>query len=473
MRVLEILILFSLLASLIRYLIPPSSRPRWLAWLPLLTALVALAHLALEGYRWQMVPAYGLALLLLLLNLPQLLTRRLPVTRTATRVGTIVVTGIGLFFLALAAALPALIPVFRLPQPTGPYAVGTTSLALMDTSRLEGWTLEADDYRELLVQAWYPAEPASDTRPVPYLENLPAVHQALTYVLQAQNQPTATFFVDHLGLVQTHSYRDALVSSAQPAYPVLIFSHGYLSWGAQNITQMEELASHGYVVFSVSHPYESILVIFPDGRVIPVNPDALLGILQESSIHDWETSLDNWVQDELFLLNELERMNAGLRDSPFAGRLDLARLGIFGHSFGGSTTIRVCAIDDRCKAGITLDGGQLEAPYLPSQPFLHMRQEERIMWLGGSSSAVGTNYLALVRGARHMDFSDVPRISPLLRLVNHPLIGTGPIGGQRMGAILNAYTVGFFDQYLRGIPTPLLDGPAAEFPEVDFRVLKR
>ena len=47
-------------------------------------------------------------------------------------------------------------------------------------------------------------------------------------------------------------------SEAQPVnekFPVLIFSHGIGGLKTQNTTQMEEMASHGYVVFSCDHPY--------------------------------------------------------------------------------------------------------------------------------------------------------------------------------------------------------------------------
>ena len=41
----------------------------------------------------------------------------------------------------------------------------------------------------------------------------------------------------------------------------------------------EELASHGYVVVGVNHTYESAVTVFADGRVVPMNPDAVAGVL--------------------------------------------------------------------------------------------------------------------------------------------------------------------------------------------------
>src|ERR1700756_3969807 len=50
-----------------------------------------------------------------------------------------------------------------LPEPTGPYPVGTTSLWLKDTSRPDPWAAGVDT-RELMVSLWYPAVPSDGPR---------------------------------------------------------------------------------------------------------------------------------------------------------------------------------------------------------------------------------------------------------------------------------------------------------------------
>ena len=35
--------------------------------------------------------------------------------------------------------------------------------------------------------------------------------------------------------------------------------------------QLEDLASHGYVVAAITHPYDALLTVFPDGRRVPVD----------------------------------------------------------------------------------------------------------------------------------------------------------------------------------------------------------
>lgn len=70
----------------------------------------------------------------------------------------------------------------------------------MDTSREEFYTADPTDHRELVVQAWYPAESSPGGEPGVYMEHPP-------------------FLLNHLSLVPTHSYPDAPISSDQPSSP--------------------------------------------------------------------------------------------------------------------------------------------------------------------------------------------------------------------------------------------------------------
>jgi len=52
-------------------------------------------------------------------------------------------------------------------------------------------------------------------------------------------------------------------------------------------------------------------------------------------------------------VNQLENLNAAEPSGKFTGRLDLQRLGMFGHSFGGAQALQFCHDDARCKAEST------------------------------------------------------------------------------------------------------------------------
>ena len=243
-------------------------------------------QLIVEQYRWQMVPVYVLTVILFAISLQPLLgqTRSLNVPiRTSGRVrrGRRIIKIARVFLweavLLMAIALPALVPVFKLPEPTGPYSVGTTNYEWIDESRLETFTTDPNDHRDLLVRVWYPADynPAELTPAEKSLQLKPDLYWPEAKIagpLMAKSLGMPPFLFDYVALVQSHSYREAPLSRAQRTYPVLLFSHAYGLFLNQNTVQMEELASHGYIIFSIAHPYESLAVIYPSGRVAPSSP---------------------------------------------------------------------------------------------------------------------------------------------------------------------------------------------------------
>lgn len=500
MRALEILLTATLLLALISLFFRRHVRPRWMRLLSSVGIAIIVLHLFVEGYRWQMLAMYALTFILFLTTVKQLVNngdqspiRATSRKRTILRFSFVI---IGLLFLVLAAVLPALIPVFKMPQPTGSYAIGTTRFSLVDNLRAETFTDDPLDRREILVQCWYPAEPDASAQ----LESFWQPAEEIGKVVFRR----AGFLLNYLNLVQSHSYRDAPVARSQSSYPVLIFSHGYNSFPAQSTVLMEELASHGYIVFSVAHPYEAIATVYPDGRVAPVSrtqtraveaEDRVTSPLYQQYMRTFDRptdaaesealfrryleatpvlneSLRIWTADTRFVLDELGRMNRGEQQSLLAGRLDMARVGIFGMSLGGATAGQVCAVDSRCKAGINIDGLQrgdlLDNP--PTQPFMFMSSEFYFDSDRGVNAPIYSHvrnnaYEIMVKGSTHLNFTDFYLISPLLRWAG----AVGSIGGERMQGIVNAYTLAFFNKHLKGEGVPLLDAPSPDYPEVRFR----
>jgi len=404
-----------------------------------------------------MVPAYGLTLLFFLLSIRWIKGGGRPSdNQPPQRVLLIIGYLFRLLIFTIVVALPILLPVFRLPEPTGPYPVGTTNLHLVDRTRSETFTPAQDDYREFMVQVWYPAQVDSGAKPDAHMAYLP-------------------FQLSHLSLVRTHAYLDAPTSDVQSAYPVLIFSHGYIGLVEQNLTQMEELASHGYIVCSIAHTYHAQATVFPDGRNVPVDlslsNDFIRGIPPTQAMY--AEHLRTWTDDTIFLIDELERIQAGERDSLLTGKLVLSRLGVFGQSFGGVTAVQVCSVDDRCQAGISLDAG-LPRDYTSrtadsplKQPFMFMLNESRAYLMRTNLAAVkNTAYGVTVRGTTHFDFTDLFLYMPVLKFTK----ALGPINGYRMIEIVNDYSLAFFDKHLKGEMPPLLDGPSANYPEVTIEV---
>ena len=289
---------------------------------------------------------------------------------------------------------------------------------------------------------------------------------------------------------------ERLLSDNQTAYPVLIFSHGYAQgFVAQNQVLMEELASHGYAVFSIGHPHESVAVVYPDDTVVPMSTEQIQKVGEElrtsapAAFEKLQATSDKaqraeifreliggapvltasvriWTADTRFVLDQLEAMNAGTVESSFTGKLDLSRVGVLGMSFGGTTAGQTCVEDPRVKAGVNLDGLQYGEVLERSlhKPFMFMNSE------GGINDPVyeraeGPTYFVTVKDSQHLDFTDLGLISPLFQLTG----ATGAINGRRMSEIYNAYTLAFFDRYLEGKAAPLLQGPSTGYPEVEFQ----
>jgi predicted dienelactone hydrolase len=313
-----------------------------------------------------------------------------------------------------------------------------------------------------MVQVWYPAQVEPDARLAIYMEDMP-------------------FLYSYMSLVRTHSYLDAPVSNAQSSYPVLIFSPGYISSVEHSLTLMEELASHGYVVCSIAHTHHAIVTAFPDGRVVPVDSTLMNDYIRGNHPPDrtFAEHLRIWTDDTVFLINELESIQAGERESTFVGKLDMARLGMFGASFGSTTTVQACAIDDRCQAGVVLDGGlptDFGVPVDPplKKPFMFMSSEDEANRMRGALGTVkNTAYRVTIRGAEHFNFADVTLYSPALKFIKAVGWSVKPFGtidGYRMVKIMNDYTLAFFDKHLKGEMSPLLDGPSPDYPEVEFQL---
>ena len=160
MRPLEILICI-LLAGSSWVVIRSQIRREHIMRILFLTVLLCLFHLSAEGYRWQMVPAFGL--------LGYLFIRTKLIKRIKTRLmgGPMLVV-----WLIISAALPLAIPVPKFDPLSGPFDVGTQTFQWSDSARAEWFTDEdPDDLRKLVVQVWYPAIDNNEESP-PYLDRM-------------------------------------------------------------------------------------------------------------------------------------------------------------------------------------------------------------------------------------------------------------------------------------------------------------
>jgi len=352
---------------------------------------------------------------------------------------------------------------FNLPAPTGSFAVGTTTLTLTDPARPEPH--DPSSRRTVVVQLWYPAAPSSN----------PIAHY--------QRWREATLSTFYTPLLHTHSRIDAPIASTSAQFPVLLFGPRWGGQRTQDTALAEDLASHGYVVAAVDRPYNAARVEIND-RVIEGH-EALEGPGGPSSpaaaqIAFWNSTLDLWAADNIFVLNQL----AALNSTRFHNSLDTNHAGAFGHSFGGAASFRLLGLDPRIVSAANLDGwtyGGLVSR--TSQPIMLIDEqavadrERELLTLPSpgntldqldraDNTAVESSltrfggYRLYIRGTQHMDFSDQPLLPPLRRLEY-----TGPIEPARIDTILRQTVLGFFDQTLHNQSSPLLTTPSS-MPDV-------
>lgn len=440
------------------------------------SAIVVMAHAFIEGMRWQMIPVYALTLLPILVLAGRRLFKprkekdgykKRPLIRW---ISTIVLATL---YSAIAIALPILLPIFTFEQPTGPYKVGTVTYDWKDEQREETFTSEPGDPRELMVQIWYPADSQAKGHIASYITNADVFAEGYSTILNLPKVLFTTF-----GYVKTHAIESAELSQVESAYPVLLFSHGFSGHKNQNTFQVEELASHGYIVVGIDHTYSSTASVFADGRVAPyVQQD-----LNSPSYLDQANA--GWVEDAKFVLDQVERLANDDPDNRFTGRLDLQNVGMFGHSFGGATSTQMLMEDERIKAAMNLDGVLYGKQRIPAgglaKPFLMMsadgslnsvqqiqEPELRQMMEGLLARyehvAEGGNYWMKVNHMTHMGFTDLYLLSPLFERMEG-------VDVRQAHRLINVYSLDFFNHYLKRQPLQLLEQNIGEHP--DFTLQK-
>ncbi len=470
--------------------------------LPLVLLLVLVVGvLAVADHRWQAAVAAVSALVLLVVFL---LTRK----RTGPPWFS---GGLASMMCALAALSLWLFPHEDLPPPDGPLPVGVRDFLLIDGNRLGVLADAADEPRKLLVRVWYPAEPVAGAKPRSYFTHAEAEATASGL----GNLIGAPFLLRYLKHAYTNAVEDAPPAAADEPRPVVVYSHGYTSFAGQNAALMENLASHGYLVFSVHHSYDSSPAVFPDGTVLAEDP-ALMEMLsgdggggvsaemfaaftgkthadrragqlgmREAAIASGQrlttVSAPIWVADRVFVLDALAAGQVPETVADVVAQGGYEHTGQMGMSFGGSTTGSFCMVDNRCAAGVNLDGADyhytafnrnVPVPFLmmysdyqrlgrmlSDDPDIQVHAYNDYSYERHEIAGVRTDIHRLaVRDVMHLGYSD------LTYFMRNPVRESilGPIDGERMLRIQNDLVRGFFDRYLRG--------RNADFPSAELAV---
>jgi predicted dienelactone hydrolase len=247
----------------------------------------------------------------------------------------------------------------------------------------------------------------------------------------------------------------------------------------------EDLASHGYVVVGFDAPYRTFTVAFADGRVMrrlpENNPELCLERTGQEQDRCVNSLLTAWTADIAFVLDRLEQLNTSDASGKFTGRLDMTRVGVFGHSFGGAAAALFCREDPRCKAAVDVDGAPhgsvIQAGV--SRPFMFLLSDHSHE-SGPETLQIKANIQSIydrlpadgrlrveIRGANHFLFSDD---GALLKshIVLRTLRAFGVVGidGRRQLAVTAYCLHSFFDAYLKAASVSRLNISSPLYPEL-------
>ncbi len=374
--------------------------------------------------------------------------------------GSVVI--VGALFAKFFYLFPAL---HKFPQFTGSYAVGTSSYYWVDESRSELYSGNSHDKRGLVVHFWYPTQKGAPQKLYPYLSD----QQKMTVKENFKDLHIPDFIWTHLVNIESAVIPNAVCSSDKISYPVVVFSHGAGSLPDLYVTYLAELASHGYIIVGINHTYISGGTTVPDGKTI----------VGKSMTMPLEKIIEIMVADVRFTMNMLENMQK--QEEPFFKKLDLTNIGIFGHSMGGDTALEVCRIDERCKAGIDMDGWSIGVHSLQGfhKPFLFLLGEYGLLsspiptdkelrdmdttqqsWSDQGVKALGEidklcsnmgNYCSkiVIDKVGHGEFSDIILLKkPLDRFIYPSWLRLQSPNPYVSSVVINQYILDFFDTYL-------------------------
>jgi dienelactone hydrolase len=340
-----------------------------------------------------------------------------------------------------------------LPVTSGPYAVGRRVFHLVDSSRTDTHSARADGKRELVVVVWYPALPKAGPRaawqPEALMPN--ASEDLLTMMSRRREAPSSPQGdMDAIREVTATAVSDAPVVAAAAPFPLLLFSPGNNAYPTSYGALTEEMASQGYVVAGLVVDGFVASVRMPDGR-----------IRKRSADEDFNM----WVGDLRYLLDVMPMWNNDA-NGPFYHRIDMKRVGAFGHS-GGANASEIIASDPRVSAIASLDPGLTDVAWATQKPTMLLFAENAAFFAKGDLAATlereRKDYLQhtprglriTLLGSQHMSVSDLSVI-PAFHLDAN---GADEIASSR------AVVREFFNEALRGAkPSSLIRTGDAKYP---------
>ncbi|MHB1152583.1 MAG: alpha/beta hydrolase family protein [Eubacteriales bacterium] len=324
-----------------------------------------------------------------------------------------------LYIMALSLAI--LCPQYEQPKTTGNYEIATATYTWTDLNRIEEFS-DTGENRALTVEFWYP-------------------------------------------------------ENADGEFPLVVFSHGAFGYSGSNYSTFAELASNGYVVASIGHPYHSFFTKDTRGKITTANTDFISSVYEINEINDENNTekvynttriwLKLRIDDQNFVINNILELTGTENEDSLFSIINIDKIGLIGHSLGGASSAQLGRERDDIDAVIVLDGTMLgeEVAYENGSvilnknpypvPILNIYAESHYT---GAKELAGDEYenFHAIRGAvnayevifndaGHLDFTDLPLFSPILA----KQLGVGAINKRYCIETMNDIVLKFFNGYLK------------------------
>jgi alpha-beta hydrolase superfamily lysophospholipase len=353
-------------------------------------------------------------------------------------------------YLALLGCTSLRQSIFIPPSLTGPLEIGVVSYELNNTSIYPT--------RDLMVSIFYPASPSS-WKYYPLAPDFGPQTDAYT-------DEWIAFTPSSSAAMEMLAYDSAPISPEHEDVPVLFFSPGYGNSRVYYSGAAQDLASSGYIVVTMDHPFDSDFIEYFDDRnatYVENDTDADLAGLTERR-----------VSDILFILDDLEVSHEKTRIPGQKGALQLEKVGALGHSLGGCTAAALMFNGTHFIVGVNMDGSMagpvmtegLDEPFLLLASAGHVREYDK-SWAIFYDALRGWKRDIRMNNTEHHHYSDTLYLENVLRPDGDPA-NAGFLRGGRMYEIENAFLTAFFDKWFKGDDGRILDGPSEEFPEAIF-----
>ncbi len=332
------------------------------------------------------------------------------------RKGGAILKAVGGTVLFATAVLPAvLFPQYKEPTISGDYQVATALYTYVDETRTETYS-DAGENRSVNVALWYP-------------------------------------------------------EGVQGKFPLVVFSHGFCGIKNSNLSAFEQLAANGYVVCSIDHPYHSYYTVDSNNKVTMVDSGYMqeyadLSDDKQANLRLFQKWMDIRVTDLSFVIDTILDSKGGVYEL-----VDDTKIGVFGHSLGGSAAMGVPRVRKDIGAVINIDapmmceltGVENDAYTVNPEPypapllniysqFLYdngiLAEDEEYFQNRLVSATAPASFEVVFHGAQHMSLTDLSLVSPIL---------AGVLDSGRKATIdtrycletLNGIMLQFFDAYLK------------------------